>query len=274
MRPARGVACEECRDRKGHFCQAQIFVDGDDAGLIAKPRPLCLPCADGEPCVVERVGAPPAPAEPNPFEPEDGHVPAGPVIHRTPEELGLARVVEGAPVRERMSSEERVRDRRQAYSDAAKLMRDVAARRKRVGHGRPAELPRRVQLSGETVRMSPHAVMGAELIDPEFRNSRVVQNVQNGKEETMAKVDENAVLAIAGTMSDIEVGKQLGISGVSVGAVRKKHGIPKWDGKPAAKAEKPAKTSVDEARALLQKLTPAQMQTALSAVCAEWIRGL
>jgi hypothetical protein len=46
-RPAVGTWCEDCASR-GHRCQAQIGVDG---------VPLCLPCADGDPCSVERVAA-------------------------------------------------------------------------------------------------------------------------------------------------------------------------------------------------------------------------
>jgi hypothetical protein len=36
-----GVGCAECA-RRGHRCQAQLWSDG---------RPLCLRCADGEPCI-------------------------------------------------------------------------------------------------------------------------------------------------------------------------------------------------------------------------------
>lgn len=41
-RPSENTACVECH-AKGHFCQAVIFVGKD---------PLCMECADGEPCLV------------------------------------------------------------------------------------------------------------------------------------------------------------------------------------------------------------------------------
>ncbi|HVJ09302.1 MAG TPA: hypothetical protein VM554_13050 [Acidisarcina sp.] len=44
-RPDRNTACIEC-SRRGHLCPAQIFVDEE---------PLCLDCADGEPCSYDRV---------------------------------------------------------------------------------------------------------------------------------------------------------------------------------------------------------------------------
>lgn len=79
--PPAGTWCIECMTQ-GHRCQAQMF--GDDE------LPVCLPCANGDPCVVARVGAP-KPREL--FELEPGYEPA-PVITRTPEELGIPRVVE------------------------------------------------------------------------------------------------------------------------------------------------------------------------------------
>ncbi len=42
-RSLKGVLCEECRS-KGHACQAQIWIE---------QKPLCLRCADGEPCCFE-----------------------------------------------------------------------------------------------------------------------------------------------------------------------------------------------------------------------------
>jgi hypothetical protein len=43
MKSLRGVLCEDCR-RKGHACQAQIWIGR---------KPLCSRCADGEPCCFE-----------------------------------------------------------------------------------------------------------------------------------------------------------------------------------------------------------------------------
>lgn len=94
MIPPAGVACRDCQQKKGHFCQAQIYVDGDDAGLISPPTPLCLPCSDDQPCVVDRVGRPPRPEDVPPFEPD--WEPA-PVRHLSPEEVGVPRIVAREP---------------------------------------------------------------------------------------------------------------------------------------------------------------------------------
>jgi hypothetical protein len=51
------VECVECR-RKGHRCQAQMWVSVDDA----KSEPVCLRCADGEACCFETAQAVEAPA--------------------------------------------------------------------------------------------------------------------------------------------------------------------------------------------------------------------
>lgn len=60
-----GVNCAECR-RRGHYCQAQIWMDGEGedlaGGKLEFKTPLCLRCADGEVCVFEAVRAESAPA--------------------------------------------------------------------------------------------------------------------------------------------------------------------------------------------------------------------
>jgi hypothetical protein len=112
------VECTWCREKKAHRCQAQIYVDGE---------PFCLPCADGDPCVVDRVGAPPVPVtaevEAGMFEAGLGYAPA-PVIHRTPEELGFAVVVEGSVGARFLTDEEFAAEKRKAFD----LVRAVARR--------------------------------------------------------------------------------------------------------------------------------------------------
>jgi hypothetical protein len=60
MRELRGIECARCR-KAGHRCQAQIWVEN---------IPLCLRCADGEPCffVTASKFAEPVPAEADPCE--------------------------------------------------------------------------------------------------------------------------------------------------------------------------------------------------------------
>lgn len=57
------VGCQDCK-RSGHFCQAQMWEDceAEDDGIVLKFRkPVCLRCADGEPCFYETakgIGSP------------------------------------------------------------------------------------------------------------------------------------------------------------------------------------------------------------------------
>lgn len=89
--PTHGTWCTECL-ALGHRCQAQIFVEG---------VPSCLPCADAEPCAAMkaagagREGSTVA-TRLNVFLEEEGAA-APPVVHRTPEELGIARTVKDEP---------------------------------------------------------------------------------------------------------------------------------------------------------------------------------
>lgn len=175
MIPAAGVECRRCRDEKQHRCQAQMFAEG---------VPLCLPCADDEPCVVERVPAAPS-AE---FEEAgilDADIPVAPVVRRTPEDLGLSRVVVAAAPerqREQLDAARREAARRAGMRAAQKLHAAVEQRRKRLARtGRLSvravgeRLDVRV-IGGEAVRVSPGSVMAAEAIATE---------IAGGKEEAM-----------------------------------------------------------------------------------------
>lgn len=73
-RIAAGTWCADCW-LKDHRCQAQILVEA---------RPLCLPCADGEPCSVARVQAQPVAALQEDMWGEP--LPSPPVIF-TPEQI-------------------------------------------------------------------------------------------------------------------------------------------------------------------------------------------
>lgn len=179
---------------------------------------------------------------------------------------------------------------------AQKLHREVEARAKRMARGRAAE-PQRKAIGAEIVAMGPGATMGPEVLDPAGRNR---------KEERMArtKVDEDAVLQFAGTMSDGDVAEKVGCSGQTVCTIRKKHKIPAFAGgagrrrkatagaQPAAKPDAAkrlerhaarvaplltvsvgAEIDVDKAKAVFAALTPERMAIALNAVLADVLEG-
>lgn len=66
-----GVGCSECK-RIGHHCQAQMWQECEGPDGDARqdsPRPVCLPCADGEPCSYERARASLSKTEPEEADP-------------------------------------------------------------------------------------------------------------------------------------------------------------------------------------------------------------
>jgi glycerol-3-phosphate O-acyltransferase len=119
-----------------------------------------------------------------------------PVIHRTPEEIGLRRMVVAETSREEQT--QRIRDEaeyQRQRREAAQMHREVERRK---------------------VRMAPKVVMGPEMIEPEKREPM--------KEETMDETRE-AVKKLGGTMTDVALGEQLGVSGSRVAQLRKDLGI-------------------------------------------------
>lgn len=90
--------CAACR-RQGHFCPAVITVETEDGR-----EPSCLECAEGETCVTLRVGGKgrenssvaPTPADLGELRFDEPAAPP-PVVHRTPEELGIPRTVKAEP---------------------------------------------------------------------------------------------------------------------------------------------------------------------------------
>jgi hypothetical protein len=90
--------CAPCR-RAGHFFPGVIMsakFDGEGE------EPMCLECADAEPCVFQRLAgrgrdASSTRAEVNIFGELNAAAAQGEVIHRTPEELGIAREIKDEP---------------------------------------------------------------------------------------------------------------------------------------------------------------------------------
>ena len=97
--------CAPCR-RDGHLCPAALMsskFDGEGlAGDGEEMEPMCLDCADGDPCAFRRcAGQGRAESSVTPRVDDFGALEfpteQGAVVHRTPEELGVAAVVRDVP---------------------------------------------------------------------------------------------------------------------------------------------------------------------------------
>jgi hypothetical protein len=269
VRPHAGVECAHCRREKDHRCQAQIYVDGDA---------LCLPCADGLPCVVDRVGGPPAPES---IEIAllgtalDGPAPAAPVIHRTPEELGIPAVVPADTGRPWMTDEEFAEKKREAFEFANAVRR--RERRKpepnfsvRAYRVRKQQLEEKV-IAGERVRMSPGVTMGPEMLAPRRarhfqpedlerrRRELTARNVAKGA-ATRAKVAE-----LLGTAPDKAIAAEagVGVSASRVAQLRKEKGIAPVVTSNSHPGEKRTEEAMDAMREAVKKLGGTMTDAAL-----------
>ncbi len=151
MKSLIGVECVECR-RKGHHCQAQMW-DGK--------KPVCLRCADGEPCY--RVTAE---GLPSPERYEDRAVEASFVLEERPRPPRPRKVEYVLPT---ISESECQMIRRQLETLNVEKVAQLHCmdpwtvsfiRDARVRASKPVE----VMISEEFVRMAPMAVMGAEML--------------------------------------------------------------------------------------------------------------
>jgi transposase-like protein len=251
-----GIECRRCREEKQHRCQAQIFDDG---------IPLCLPCADDLPCVIDRVGAPSEPAgEPTLYEPESGFVPP-PVIHRTPEELGIPAVVRVAGNHLHLwveASPAVAEERNRKFAADLEEIAAASARRKSAADDAVENLAAQCDRDED----------------------------EDGKENAMISDElKQACLRDAETMKLREVAKKHGVGKSTIIKWRRDAGLEKKPslGRPRASRSGATDAMIDtsaprvnvsleltpaEARARLEKLTPAQMAIALSAVLQASLR--
>ena len=191
-----GVECVECR-RKGHGCQAQMFVEkgtGSREQGTEKPVPLCLRCANEEPCCYETALAMETPrrlAEEMdlcvvPSISREDRAMLGRIGRAEPEECDEATkaaaledlktmkcgaVAEKYGIRLRTvagwkSRLTRDRELRGEFGIAA-LWKERRRRERALGF----EAVERV-IGGETVRMAPMAMMGAEMLEVQGTGSR------------------------------------------------------------------------------------------------------
>jgi hypothetical protein len=282
MRPPAGVECSWCRGEKNHHCQAQIYDDG--VGGVA----LCLPCADGEPCVIERVGGPPLPDDPEMIGSwgttvYDGAAPPAPVIHRTQEELGIPAVVPADTGRPWMTDEEFAEKKREGFELANAVRRRERQKPEpnftvRAYRLRTRQMQEKV-IAGERVRMSPGVTMGPEMLAPEQRTrggskprrarhfqpedlerrrrELTARNVAKGA-ATRAKVAE-----LLGTVPDNAIAGQAGVSASRVAQLRKEKGIAPVVMSNSHPGEKRTEEAMDAMREAVKKLGGTMTDAAL-----------
>lgn len=148
--------------RLGHRCEAVLFgaleADGPDVAL-------CLACADGEPCAAVRCagqgrGGSSVQVERDVFGELQEAAVMGAVVHRTPEELGLARVVRAEPEPPARGA---------TFRRLSELMQVEAARAARAADAMRRTVRERASklrtIRGVEVRMSAASCMGAEMIE-------------------------------------------------------------------------------------------------------------
>jgi hypothetical protein len=177
-----GIGCADCK-RKGHFCQAQMWEHCEETenGVALKFRkPLCLRCADGEPCYQETCVEIVTPERlvdevdlclvPKPTAQDLEHV----------AKLGRPRSVRGdnqhspdyAARRAAMLQDLQtmtvgdVAKKYQVSRSCASHIRDKEnARKRKLALLEKLRTPVEREIGGEMVRIAPLSQMGAELLD-------------------------------------------------------------------------------------------------------------
>jgi len=163
-----GVSCWKCRNA-GHFCQAQILMDG---------LPWCMRCADGEACCYETAAQMPTPErmieDSDPCE-----LPALKVEDRKFFNSGKQFApVEAGTKKAALADLEcmKVCDVAEKYGLSIKVVNGLkaAVQREQQLRGecatayadslRRATVPVQMNVGGEMVRMAPNASMGSELL--------------------------------------------------------------------------------------------------------------
>jgi hypothetical protein len=265
------VECATCRGEKNHHCQAQIYDDG--VGGVA----LCLPCADGKPCVIDRVGAPPALGSveaPSFFNLIESAAPPAPVIHRTPEELGIPAIVPAHAGRRWLSDEEFAEKKREGFELANAVRRRERQKPEpnfsvRAYRTRTKQMQEKV-IAGERVRMSPGVTMGPEMLAPEQRTRggskpRRARHFQpedlerRRRELTERNVAKGAATRakaaeLLGTAPDKAIAGQAGVSASRVAQLRKEKGIAPVVTSNSHPGEKRTEEAMEAMREAVKKL--------------------
>jgi hypothetical protein len=226
MRPARGTECVDCRKR-GHRCEAVIFaaaVDGN--GEV----PVCMACADGDPCVVERVGRAGRESSATVTRLDvwgndvggDG-VPA--VVTRTPEELGIPREVPAVSCQPSAISQKPAYSLARSREPVARVIRD------------------------EPVRLPALASMGAEMLDeiePEKPATKEeTMTVKSGRRQgtRISEETKQMIREAPDGMSYAELAREFGVTDVTVRLLR----IGAGKAAPTVRAKRPVKPKANKA---------------------------
>jgi len=170
-RPPRGTECVQCAER-GHRCEAVLY-----ASLVPGGRelPVCLPCADDEPCAVARcagrgreVSA--VSVERNVFGDVIDAIQSSEVVHRTPEELGVPREIAAPATRphwvdrtvplQREKRDPAPRSRTETRAGVEQSVKEEKPVAKRHFGGRGAGIPEDVK---RAIREAAPEVTGKEL---------------------------------------------------------------------------------------------------------------
>lgn len=249
MKPPRGVICELCRAR-GHRCEAVLFCDapGTEGDLAAELVPMCLPCADGEPCVVVRCNGAGRQVSATRIEQnvfgevfDVGHVSA--VIHRTPEELGIPREIPDvapAPV---------IRDIRPDWADERTMRRAV----------RPVIAPVR-----EEIDVEPPAPIAEPIVEQEeIAAVEVVceerEQMSNDKKHFGRghRIPPEIRIKIAQEPDDLtlaQIARKYGVSEPTISKIRSGPRPPGNDPEPVAMSIEPVRMPVEIRKPLIDGL--------------------
>ncbi len=168
-----GVECAKCR-RKGHHCQAQMVQEqlSDVSGQWSE-EPVCMRCADGEPCCYETAAKL---ATPERMREETDPCAVPPV---TDEDRELLARIEAA---ERKASIDKLPLRAAIYGDLGKMTKVQVAEKYHLSISQvkgyyshrlqmaeyskaKASAPVEQWIGGEMVVMAPMASMGAEILE-------------------------------------------------------------------------------------------------------------
>lgn len=191
----------------------------------------------------------------------------GPVIHRTPEELGLSRVCGEGEVKPSWYARDEISPLMKVRVALSMQPRVVSAK------------PKTQVIGGEEVRLPAGAVMGAEMIDP-FARKVEQESKQEGEDETMRgqrPSDEvkRQICAEPETLTGAALEQKYGVTAESCKAIRKKAGLATAKGKfgpsrrPPGGWTAPAKAGMPKASATYAQAVHRGHDLLKPPVCAE-----
>jgi hypothetical protein len=237
-----------------------LFCDATDAegAALAELVPMCLPCADGEPCVVVRCNGAGRQVSATRIEQnvfgevfDVGHVSA--VIHRTPEELGIPREIPDvapAPV---------IRDIRPDWADERTMRRAV---RPKMSAPRPEPVIARVR---EEIDVEPPAPIAEPIVEHEEEIAAVEvvceerEQMSNDKKHFGRghRIPPEIRIKIAQEPDDLtlaQIARKYGVSEPTISKIRSGPRSPVNDPEPVAMSIEPVRMPVEIRKPLIDGL--------------------